>query len=129
MHRLVWLFVLALGCASSDAGSRSDQLPVGNWSGEMVDQSRQTSRPAVLLVDASTVQLVVGASRVRVEDLDVETDRLRFRAAQFPISQTERRTLRCDLLPDGDRILRGTCQASAARYALILRRPTSPFSS
>lgn len=126
---LLALAVALVGCGSTenlgDPGVEVASL-AGGWRGGMV-QEGAGSLPATLSVSEEgsglAVTLVAGAIRVTTDDVEVRRGRFQFRAPDFPVSRTSRRTLRCDLDPNaGFRELRGRCYAGPATYRLSLRR-------
>ena len=83
--------------------------------------------PATLSItggaERPVVVLVAGSTRVTADEVEARGGRLRFRAPDFPVSQTSRRTLRCDLDLSGVRqVLAGRCQAGAVVFQLSLRQ-------
>ncbi len=114
------VIALAGGCSVSPPSSETaDALPTETFTGTMsVDAVR--SLPAVLYTSPGQVELVVGSTRVTADDITFDGGRLRFRAPQFPVSRTTRRTLRCDLSGWPAEVLAGTCQAGAERFRVIL---------
>ena len=125
MTRPLALVLVLAGCASAPPTTRDDarpaDLPAGTWRGTMVQDGAFRGVPTVLYVERDgSVELVPGGARVRADDVSFADGRLAFRAPQFPVTPTQHRALRCNLL-HGLAELRGTCRAGAASYAVSLR--------
>ena len=129
---LLALAVTLAACASTAPdGTPAMDLPVGSWTGLMIQDGVGLRTPANLSVEPDgRVTLVVGAARVSADDVSYEDARLRFRCPQFPVSsgdeggrvsRVQRRALRCDLSDDRPGGLRGTCRAGQETYGLVLR--------
>ena len=118
-------FLLALtGCASSGNGV-SEPPPLGTWRGTLLSLDAGTAIPAQLIIEEGVrVTLIAGAARAMGTDARSAGTRLIFRVDQFPVTNTTRRSLRCDLANTGTDAWEGDCRAGAATYRLRLLRST-----
>ena len=129
---LLVLAVALAGCGSSSELEESDAdlTPVvGSWRGTMVQVGVGTLPTSLVVTETDGglgLTLVAGAIRVTTNDASLRRGRFQFRASDFPVSRTSKRTIRCDLDPNvGIRELRGRCLAGSASYTLTLRRSGS----
>ena len=118
------VLLAASGCSTTPPATAAEPLPTETWTGTM-SANAVRALPASLATSPGALELVVGATRLTADDVSTDRGRLRFRAPQFPVSRTERRTLRCTLSGWPGERLTGTCQAGAERYRLVLS--TSAF--
>lgn len=119
------LVLLALAAASVPASAQ--MLPSGTWAGTL-STTREQSVPVRAELERCeggfTLALVSGRTRSDAGTATWDDGRLRFRAPAMRVPDRRTRTaIACDLRPQADGALAGTCTAGRTAYRLRLAPP------